>query len=305
MATIFTSILNTLQWVKYNFALSPKYHHKEFYDDTFERRGNSYISPGEYAQKWQKAEQIFNQCITNGLSTIDITVYNSKGQVHFTAPMNVISNPAVPLPYILNTYWLDMSGYPDDYYQCVMSSGSGESLIRLRISEWIELKADHPGTLLAEFTHSTNNKFNTYFTAQVPFRFEAALLDWYDDDTHEGYTNEIDDNELLDGIPRQKRIMETRFIPDWVRRKLVYFLMLNRVYIEGVRYSRTIESKIDKRPVVGSNLVSYKIELSRAVNSYGLGTDETGTEDNLVVTYTLNAQAFGQAAGEIQIDIGN
>jgi len=293
MATIFTSILNTLHWVKYNFTLAAGYHHKDIYDDNFENRGNSYVFAGEYAQKWEKAQLVFNQCITKDLSTIDLTVYNSKGEVHFTAPMNVVSNPAVQLPYVLNTYWLNMSAYPDDYYQCVMSSGSGENLVRLRISEWIELKADQPGTLLAKYGHSTNNKFNTYMTDQIPFRFEAALLDWYDDDSHEGYTNEIADVELLDGIPLQKRILETKFVPDWVRRKLIYILMLNRCYIEGTRYSRTPENKIGMKKVVGSNLVSYRIEISKAVNSYGLGTDETGTEDQLVITYTLNAQAFG------------
>jgi len=204
--------------------------------------------------------------------------------------MNVVVNPAVQLPYILNTYWLNMGAYPDDIYFCVMRSG--ETI--LRISEYIDLKSDYPGTLLFKFGHSTNNKFNTYFTDLVPFRVEAALLDWFDDDTHESYTNEIDDNELLDGIPMQRRNLQTRFVPDWVRRKLVYILMLNRCYIEGTRYSRTTESKIGIKTVVGSNLASYKIEISRAVNNYGLSTDEAGSEDNLVITYTLNAQAFGQ-----------
>ncbi|MDP4264931.1 MAG: hypothetical protein Q8941_20550 [Bacteroidota bacterium] len=292
---IFTSILNSLHFNKYNFSLPAKYQNKDMYDDWFNERANTYVSKSTYFQKWQKTDAIFNQCITKGLGIVNVDVYDSNGNLHETHAMNIISDPSVPLPYVRNDYLLDISGFAEGTYFVVLSSGG----VNLRISDPLDVRQSHPGTILFEASH-TYNKYNTYFGGIDPImlRVEGMLLAWDSDATFQSYTDELADNELIDGIPMQKRKLRIPMIPDWMDNKINEILLLNRTTIEGQRYSRMPESKKDIKEYPGTNLKSYLYEISRSKNTYGLATDETGSENDIVVTYTLDAQAFGQGEGD-------
>jgi hypothetical protein len=292
--TIFTSDLNALHFNKYNYTLPAKYQHKEMYDDHFHNRTEDYISKAFYCQKWQKTEKIPIQAITSGLGTVTVEVYNAEGILHFSAPMNIVADSAVLLPYIKNNYELIISGYPDGIYFVVLSSGGK----KLRISEYLDIKQKHEKTLLLEYGHTTN-KFNTYFTdLQFQLRVEATLLPWYPDSSFESYTDELYDVELLDGVSygkRNLRLGNSAGIPDWMALKVSRILLLNRSLIDGVKYSRTPESKFTRKEISGHPMSSYLIEILNSVNNNGLGTNEDGTQDDIMIAYTLDAKAFGIA----------
>lgn len=293
---LFTSDLNSLHFNKYNFSLPAKYRHKEMHDDWFNNRGDGYISKSTYYQKWQKTDTIFIQVITKGLSTINVEVYNSDAKLIANNPMTIIADTSVPLPYIRNDYSINLSGFAEGTYFVVLSSGG----VKLRISDPLDVRAVHEDTILAEFANSTN-KFNTYFTGIDPImlRFEGFLLDWSSDSTFQNYTDEIADNELLDGIPMQTRGLRTGLIPDWLDNKINNILLLNQAMIEGTEYSRVPSSKKDKKDYPGTNLKSYLYTISRSKNAYGLTTNEVGSTDDIAVIWALDGKAWGLGDGSV------
>jgi len=292
--SIFTTDLNPLHFNKYDHTLAAKYQHKEMYDDQFQNRVEDFISQPYYCQKFQKTENIPVQVITNGLADMNVELYGSDGKLVNTFPMVVSADPAVLLPYVLWNYSIVTSGLAEGIYFVVLSSGA----TKLRISEYIEIRTLHEKTLLFEYSHTTN-KYATYFGSFAPnLRVEATMLPWFPDSSFEPYTDELADYEVLDGIPVAKRIMRignSYGVPDWMALKISRILLLNRCSIDGVRYSRTPESKFTKKEIQGHPMNSYVVEISRSTNHHGLGTNEVGTESDVAIAYTLNGQAFGMA----------
>lgn len=299
---LFTSDLNSLHFNKYNYSLPAQYQHKEMYDDQFQNRKDQYISQSYYLQKFQKTDKIFIQAITKGLSTVNVDVYDSRGVIYQTNPMVIVADAAVQLPYIKSNYSIDLSAFAEDVYFVVLSVGG----TNLRISEYIDVRASHVGTVLLEYSHTTN-KYDTYFTGVTPqLRVEGRLLAWSSDSEYESYTDEFADDEVLDGIPYQKRKLRIFPIPDWLDNKLNKILILNRTYIEGVRYSRSVGDKKETKEYPGHDMKSYLYDIRRAINAHGLATDEVGSTSGLVSSKTLDAQAFGGGVGAtINIDITN
>lgn len=300
---IFTSDLNPLHFVKYNYALPPKYKYKDMYDDQQQNRNDRYVGKPFYKQKWQTTEKIHIQCITKGLATIDVTVYDANGDSYFTTPMTVTADPAVRTPNVRWDHLLDITAFPAGYYIVVLSADG----VNLRISEWLDIKASHPGTLLFDYSHTTN-KYKFYWNgiAKPCIRVEATLLKEYVDSSFTEYTDELANNEMLDGIPVMKQMMRLgngAGVPEWMANKINRILLLNRTFLENKHYTRTTESKFAKKEIVGWPFYSYMVEMIKAAGTNGLSTDETGSVEDFVVAATLDAQGFGIATPGEVIDI--
>lgn len=300
--TIFTSDLNPCHFIKYNYSKPPQYKHLDKYDAQFQDRKDQFISDSYYLQKWEKTDPIVIQQITRGLAELHVDLCNEQGEVIDTFPMDITVNSAVRTPYVLWNVTLDLSSdtYPEGIYCAVIRSGTDTYV---RKSEWWDVRDEHPGTVLVEFSHTTN-KYKFYFGNVTPcIRVEARLLPWYPDATFETYTDEIADNEMLDGIPWEKRKLRILAVPDWMATKLNMITLLNKWKVEGIYYSRTESSKMEKKEYAGFDMYSYIVEISRSNNSYGLSTDETNTEDSTAIAYTLDGQAFGLSEPGKTIDI--
>ena len=291
--SVFTTDLNSLHFNKYNYNLPAKYQHKEMYDDHFHARVENYLSTPYYFQKFQTTENIPVQAITRGLGQLTIEIYDRDGKIVLTDTMTITTDPAVQSPYALQNYTIVTAALNGVYFVVLSYAGT-----KLRISEYIEIAEKHEKTLLFEATHTTN-KFSTYFGSYTPtIRVEATLLQWYWDSSFEPYTDELADVEVLDGIPVGKRILHignAYGVPDWMGMKLNKLLLLNRCLIDGVRYSRTTESKFAKKELNAHGMLLYNIEVSKAVNKHGLSTNESGIEEDELTTivYTLDGKAFG------------
>ena len=163
---------------------------------------------------------------------------------------------------------------------------------------------------LVEYYHTTN-KYAAFWNSFKPMiRVESLLLPWYPDATFSDYTDELADVEVIDGIPVGKRMLRLGrpAIPDYLGLKLNNILLCNQCSIEGLRYSRTPDAKMEKKEFPGHNMFSYLIEISKATNSHGIAVNEdgSGTEETTVI-FTLDAQAFGSGApgSIINIEVPN
>lgn len=292
MANIFTTDLNPLHFNRYNYSLPPQYSHKEIYDDFFQNRQDSYIGQKYYLQKFQTTDIIYVQCITNGLATINIDCYSSDGTLFSTTAMNVVADAGVALPAVLNVGSVSLSAFDEDIYFFVLSSDG----VPLRISEYVWVRQQHENTLLFEYRNSTN-KYNTYFNNFTPMlRVEGILTPWFIDSEQQDYQDEYFDPEVIDGIPEEKRGLRIGRggVPDWMAKKINRIMMLNRTFIEGVQYSRTPGSKIETKSWPGLYMNDYGFEISMSKNRHGLATDETGSEQDVLIIYTIDAQAIGE-----------
>lgn len=297
---------NALHFVRYNYALNPKYSHYQINQARQPSRNEDYIQRPYYLQKIQKTDPgIPVQVITNGISAVSADVYNADGTLYASYPMAITADPAIIAPVTRWDYTIDQSGFPEGVYCVVISTAAGN----LRMSEWFHVAAVHAKTLLFECNHSTN-KYGYYFSnvPSIPFRVEATLLAEYPDGTFVDYQDELADTELIDAIPVMKqelRIGNAYGVPDWVAMKMNMFLLMNQAYCEGKHISRTPESKLAKKSIVGSPLYSYLVEVTEAHPKYFDSTDETGTNEDVIFVATLDAQGFGLApAGSvIEVDL--
>ena len=121
------------------------------------------------------------------------------------------------------------------------------------------------------------------------------------------YQDESGSAETLSGTPFMRRVLHLGNgygIPDWMIKKLNKISFLNRVYYENVRYTRDEESKIEVIERVGYPMNMYRITLRESVATSGLSiVDSPLPGETNVAAYTLDAEAFGMAAGVIQIEI--
>jgi len=232
-------------------------------------------------------------------------VYNGDGTLFASYPMSIIVDPAVRTPMVRWDYSINKTTLPNGIYCVVLSTAAGN----LRMSEWFDLQDVHHKTLLFEASHSTN-KYAYYFDDILPisFRVEATLLASFPDSTFTEYTDELADYEVIDGIPTMKqglRIGNAAGVPDWVSRKVNMLLLLNQCYLEGTQMSRTPDSKLARKEVVGSPYYSYLVEVAETHPKYADSTDETGTNEDVIFVATLDAQGFGQAppGSVIEIDL--
>ena len=291
-----TSFLNALHFVRYEYTLPPKYKHFDIDEARQHSRNEGYIQRPFYLQKWEKTDPgIPVQVITRGISAVSVDIYNADGTLYATYPMSITADAAVRTPMVRWDKLIDISGFPSGIYCAVISTAAGN----LRMSEWFDVQDVHSKTLLFESSHTTN-KFAHYFDdiIPIPFRVEATLLASFPDSTFTEYTDELADYEMIDGIPTMKqalRIGNAYGVPDWVSRKMNMYLLLNECYCEGQHISRTPDSKLAKKEVIGSPLYSYLVEITKAHPKYALSTDETGTNIDAVVAATLDAQGFGIA----------
>ena len=299
MGYIFTSDLNPFHMNKWDYVLPPKYSHKDLYDAQFQDRTEGFISAPQYAQKVQTTDKPPIQVITNGIGIVQVNVYNAKAKLFGSFPMTVVSDIHVPLPFVRQEFIFDGSAFPEGFYFFTLSNAGNI----YRLSDWIEVSASHPKTLLFEYYH-TWDKFNTFFTdgagnyRPLSLRVEATLLPWYEDSSFVDYTDEYGDHELIDGIPlpkREIRVGNGYGVPDYLGLKLGKILLLNRTSIDGEGYSRSQGSKMTPKKLPGHPMFSYNVEIMKRNNRYGLATDETGSVQDPFIAATLNAQAFGNS----------
>lgn len=305
MATdgIQTSFLNALHWVKYNHTLPAKYSHQFMDEDWSINRNPDYTYNPFFPQKWQTTENIPDQQITRGLGQLSIQWYDAMGVAYGTLhSYTITADPAVIAPNTRQDYTQDISDFAEGYYFAVILDGETP----LRISEPIWVKAVHEGTLLLNYSHSTN-KYGYFWTGVDPvnIRVDASLGEPYPDNTFVDYQDELAGTETIDGIPVMKQIFELAECPAWLARKVCMIQLLNQWYIQDKHFSRSPESKISPVKVEGSPMYKYEIEVMEAVQGYGLTTDADGNQEDLFAAATLDAQAFGEApdGAVIEIDV--
>lgn len=301
--TLFIHDLNPLQFVKYNYTPPAGYHDKDIYDDWFKNRIGRYVEQVDYQQKFQTSDTISLQFITAGLDPVEIQIYNGDAEQVDVIAADIVSNPSVQLPYILQEVNIDLTAFDEGCYTFVVFANG----IPLAISEWVQVAEDWPETFKFDYYH-TSNRLNAYFNTWRPsIRLEAFWKSWTDNSTFTDYQDENGNGEMLNGRPNRKRVLyvgDGYGVPEYVQLKVGEIMLLNRTSIEGTLYKRVSDGKIEEVEIAeGLPKQYYTLEVMRSLNRTGLSISDTDVpETNRTAVYTLDAKAFGQADGVINIE---
>ena len=302
MATIFISDLNPIQ-----FSLItnlPVGKNPDIFSNRFELRNQRsvYFSNAYYHQKWQKATAIPLQIITEGYGLLAIKLVDAQGnQVGATQPFTLVSNTAVQAPYITQSVIVDLSLQPDGIYSLIILDGA----VELFASEWINLRVDFPNCLKFDYQHTTNI-FNTYWLPSFqPSIFVEAIFNPIQPGTEsENFIDSLHDVYQLNSRTFDKQMLilgGNSGLPDYLSRKLNILLNLNRVSVEGVRWSKaTPEALVPLVTEVSTPMQCWSIIMSPSIAVTGLNFNGTAVVNQGIQVYSLNTAALGVDNGVVQ-----
>ncbi|MES2004344.1 MAG: hypothetical protein V4450_07470 [Bacteroidota bacterium] len=313
------SNLNPLQWLKWGFEEDEKYNEPGITDLPFDQRHKTFISKPFYLQKWQKSDTISSQFITAGLGAITIKRYDEAGFEAFkeryladgtslptelaTYVMDLLVSELIQPPYSLQQHNLPLAAIGEDSYRMIAFSEG----VPLAYTEWFGVAEKVAGSVLIEYS-SSYNLLNGYFDTWSPMvRVEGVLMPAKPDSDFTTYEDEQKDTELLHAIPSavQTFVIGQPFgIPDWMALKVNEMLLLNRCKIEGARYSRSSDSKMEETSTNGYPMSYYKTTIRKSINDSTLvidGADVPGPIAGLIAAF--DGETFGQAGSVINVTI--
>jgi hypothetical protein len=283
--------------------LNKKYHFKGIYDDRFTARQERYSDKATYYQKWQTNDVINLQFITVGYGGLELQIFDCKTNQIAVVSSKVVPDTSLQAPYVKQQFSIDLSDYNEGVYQFVLAVNG----TFIAISEWQNFVNDLPDTLLIEYYHTTN-KPDAYFKEWRPnIRVEGFMTPLVPESSSTTYEDEPGDTEILSGTSwmRQKVLLGDGYgMPDYMAKKLNRILLLNRVFIEGIEYTKVGDAKLaPSEEITGYPMVYYTVDMRESQNTMGLVISDMDLGNEFVSTVTLDAEAFGGAEGVIQIDI--
>lgn len=300
---------NPVHFVKYDYVLGSKYHHKEMFDDWVHNRFDELVSQPHYFQKWQKTETIRLRAITANLGLLNLKIYDSEANEIDSIDWTTASSPAVNTPYTLQKVDINLATFDEGQYIFVIYSGDTP----IAISEWQDVKEDQPFTKVISYYHTENLPgiyFNSTPAWRPEIRVEMAILPWEPRSSAVDYSDESDNTELMSGLSSPKRNLafgKKGGLPEWMALKLDEIFLLNRVKVENDYYTRLkADSQFEISKYPGEPFSYYTLEVKKQFNDHDLLINEVDVEKPAIVyAYTLDAQAFGAATGTIDIEITN
>lgn len=289
-----------LKFVPLGKTLDPKYHFIHFDDDWFINQVNFWIHKSNYFQKWQLGDTIPIQCITNGLNTGSLDIYNCNGKKVATTALEPVvgtplQSPLYQLETALNFTSLDL---PAGVYYVVANSPTGSP----GISEGLNIQANWAMTLLFEFTHSVNRQSMIFSTGYQPsLRVEGWIDQYMPDGKFTTFEDQPADITVIDGIPYRKfklNIAANDGVPDWIIDKIMRIMLLDKVKIDGKQFTRDIDAKWEQKNTNAWPKRYWSLDIREAENRDGVTLGDGGTINvGVDIVYNLDTSAFGQNTG--------
>ncbi len=299
--TMRISVFNPVHFVHYDKQLNARFKYKDIFDDWVHHRNAQFYEQPHYFQKWELADPIVLQFITNGIGQIELYVYDCWAHQVGTAIASVIMlNPAVSTPTVLQQITVNPADYGEGNYLFVLKSNG----TALAISEWQNFAEKQDGTYAIDYFNSYN-KLNGYFAGWRPMiRLEAM----WDIEIGEGSSTDYEDEESSETLAFNTYTNKKIYFgyeqghPEWMQIKLNNILRLDNTSIEGTHIYLPANSKWEIIKTSGIPLFKYSIDLRRANSSMDFSV-YADINDTVAAIYTVDAEAYGDAPGIIKVEI--
>lgn len=303
--SIFISDLNPLHFVKYGYTLPAKYHSANMYKLPFSERIDRFVSQPKYRQKWQNSDTVNLQFVTSGLPLLELQLFGKGGKIVQTWTCSNVPDDAVLDPYTKQQASISLNGIESgNYVLAIAANGSV-----LAVSECLSIDESWEETVLFEYYNSLN-RINGYFASWRPMlRVEGLLMPTQPDSEFSTYEDDANNNQMLWGIstPTKQLYIGNQYgVPDWMASKVNAVLLLDKVAIDGDLYAKQSDSKLEANTIEGYPMSYYSITLSQYGNKQGLEIGDSEIDDSIkTAVFTLDAQAFGNAEGVIDVEIND
>jgi hypothetical protein len=296
MNTIYIPFLNPVSFYKKGAANLPQYFHKHFEDFTFEEtQQQPWAQKTKYYQKWQLNDIIPLQFESN-FSAISVEVLDCRdiNKLTFNATQKR-ANKYIPGFYVyeVNIYLVDL---PAGRYRLRMILGDAEYW-----SDWLDIKAEWPNTLLYEYSNSRYH-MDVLFETGIVFRLRVEvtlgrLVPGSDDYV---YTDQRRNPYTLSSTPYRGFALSmggAKGIPDWLVDKLNFIWSCNSIFIDGRSYAKSGETKFE---FVGEGtypMRSINMEIREGINRGSkIIEPNLNTNIKLAVVNPVDSTVFGDVA---------
>lgn len=308
--TMFIPFLSPVQFVKLGAILPPQYHFKNMNEWWYSEQVQFYVEQPRYSQKWQNNDVIRMQVQTNGLGPVQADLIDCHGVVVRTVLFSVISDPAIISPLVLFEGNMILTSLDEGNYYMLITAGTG-STVSQAISEPLHVAADHPLTLLLEYSGTRNKQSTIFSTGYSPsFRFEGWLDGFGPKGLFATYVDQPADIELLNGIPyraHKLNVGNKAGVPDYIADKVNRILLIgigNKTYIDGVQMTREESANLEANVFPGSPLKYWTVDVREALNKDGIAVPVTpGDPTELTVEYNIETKAFGDGSPDNIVQI--
>jgi hypothetical protein len=308
--------LSPVKFVQLGFMPKERYNFLHIDQDWFINQVGFWPFKENYFQKWQKNDVLELQCITNSLAPVTASLINSSGTVIDTFLYEQVNDNAVKSPLQLWQASYPLTSLEEGVYYLKLTAGTGTTT-SVMISEGLHVKERWPMTLLFEYSSTRNRQATVFTSGYAPsFRVEAWLDEYMPNAKYAIYEDQPANLEMLNAIPYMNctlNVGDNGGVPAWVIRLVDRILLLNRVSIDGVGYTREQDAKWDKIDVPLWPKKYYKIQLRESENSDfiavyadgsntsdGSGGSNGSGGDTLTVVYNINTDAFGDGADDTE-----
>lgn len=295
---IAVSYLNPVKFYPLDFTKPAAYNIIHADQDLFSEQQKNLTFPASYNLKWQKTDTIPFQVLTNALSPVVGTIYDTCNVEIDTFNFVQKTDPAVKAPFILWEAQYALSGIDEGIYQLKITAGIGDTLAELK-SELIDVKDSHPNTFLFEYS-DTRNKLGMVFTTGFigRLRVEGNLFNYDSDSNYSQFEDQPADLELVNGIPFDLFQLvvgwRSQGVPPYIRKIIEMILLMESCEIDGLEFTRSKDAKFEKQDIAGWGMANWSILIRNRVNQNSLTVTTDGSiDDQMVITHNINTKLFG------------
>lgn len=260
-------ILNPVPFYKKNRSLIPQYHTK-FRQDFTSKEGRKpwqYSPTGEYFQKWQTNDTIRLQVMSN-VAPIYLVIYDCSGK-RAAAPLQFTQkqrNRYVPDVFIYEANY-NPAGLVRGRYRLEIQIGDPILTDETLESDWLDIAADWPNTVLVEYKSSFYYGDAIFGTGWAPsFRIEGWFKMKAPGSKDVVYEDQVLNQRMIYSDPylvEEFIIGPASGCPDWTPEILIWILGCDELYMDGMAFTKSEGAKLAEEEVEGNPYRCWKIDL--------------------------------------------
>jgi hypothetical protein len=295
---IYIPYLNPVQLVELDKEQLPQYMSRNMDEYWFSQQQEPYHTQAKYYQKWSTKDAIKLQFESNFASIYVLLVdCNGGAYLAFPATQKRI-NKFIPGYYVYEAT-LSLDGLPDGIYFMMLELGGGNKKM---ISEPIEVKSNHPYTLLFEYNHSRELGDVIFQTGiNFSFRVEAVIRNFDPGNERTAYRDQRLNPTVLNSIPYRSWDLFVGFIagvPDWVVNIMNWIFSCDNVRIDGKAYGVADGAKWEAQEIDPTYLMrGHTLKIQEGFNrSSKIVGVEVDINKRLLVGVAVDSTIFGDTA---------
>lgn len=287
---------NPVLFLAKNRALLPQYHTKLAKDWPALETLKPWQGFGKYFQKWQTNDIISLQVFAD-IGPLALVLYSCKGAkvatLNFTRKQK---NPRTASLFIYEAS-LSLQGIPKGRYRLEIQAGS--PVLYTLESDWLDIAADWPHTVLLEYKNSFFYADTLFATGYSPtFRVEGWFKKKPPVSKDEVYIDQVYNARMLFSDPftiYRFIIGPSSGVPDWTEEALNWYLGMDELYIDGYRFTKPEGAKFSENEEEGVPFRGLEIDLQPSARRSSSSFDVDGSAGGRKILVALNVETEGFA----------